>query len=472
MSPPPDSPRESPRAGPAGVFATEAVSSSQISAARPNQLALLGQRRFAPFFWTQFGGAANDNLFKFAFTVLVTYRAEAASPLPVGLMVNLIAGLYILPFVLFSATSGQLADKFDKAVLMRRVKLLEIAIMAVALWGFVTANVPALLACAFGMGLHSTLFGPAKYAYLPQHLSEAELTGGNGMTEMGTFVAILLGNLAGGLLMAFDAGPLYAGIACVGVAVAGAVVSRFIPRTVPVDPALRINWNPLSETMRNLRLAATDRTVLQALLAISWMWAYGVAFLTQFPMLAKDVLGGDEAVASLLLVVFSIGVGLGSLACEWLARGRVEIGLVPLGAIGMTVFGVDLYFATAALPAVSTPMGVAAFVQDAAHWRVMADLFLLSASAGIYSVPLYALIQSHTPVSHRARIIAANNILNAIYMVVMSGYCAALLAASSSVPQLLLSVAGLNVLALALLLWRVPQFGRRFAAWALRRAPS
>ncbi|MGE0107352.1 MAG: MFS transporter, partial [Thiomonas sp.] len=283
--------------------------------ARPNQFALLGQRRFAPFFWTQFGGAGNDNLFKFAFTVMVAYRAEAASALSTGLMVNLIAALYILPFVLFSATSGQLADKYDKAVLMRRVKTLEIAIMALALWGFVTANVPALLACAFGMGLHSTLFGPAKYAYLPQHVNSAELTGANGMTEMGTFVAILLGNLAGGLVMTFDRGPLIAGLACVAVALLGWTAARFIPPTAAVDPQLRINWNPFTETARNLRLAAADRTVLQALLAISWMWFYGVAFLTQFPVFAKDVLGGNEAVASLLLAVFSIGIALGSVAC-------------------------------------------------------------------------------------------------------------------------------------------------------------
>lgn len=437
---------------------------------RPNQFALLRQRRFAPFFWTQFGGAGNDNLFKFAFTVMVAYRAEAASALSTGLMVNLIAGLYILPFVLFSATSGQLADKFDKAVLMRRVKTLEIAIMALALWGFVTANLPALLVCTFGMGLHSTLFGPAKYAYLPQHLNKAELTGGNGMTEMGTFVAILLGNLAGGLLMTFARGPLLAGLACVAVALLGWAAARFIPRTVAVDPALPINWNPFTETARNIRLAAADRTVLQALLAISWMWFYGVAFLTQFPVFARHVLGGNEAVASLLLAVFSIGIALGSLACEWLARGRVEIGLVPLGAIGMTLFGVDLYFAVQGLPHAAALQGVAAFMQQSAHWRVMLDLFLLSASAGIYSVPLYALIQHHTPVTHRARVIAANNIINAIYMVVCSGYCAALLVAGVSVPALLLSVALLNALAAGWLIWRQPLYGQRFLVWARRRA--
>ena len=438
---------------------------------RPNQFVLLGQRRFAPFFWTQFGGAGNDNLFKFAFTVLVAYRAEAGSALSAGLMVNLIAGLYILPFVLFSATSGQLADKFDKAVLMRRVKTLEIAIMLLALWGFVAGSVPALLACAFGMGLHSTLFGPAKYAYLPQHLNPAELTGGNGVTEMGTFVAILLGNLAGGGLMAFDRGPLLAGLSCVGVALLGWAAARFIPATPPVEPQLRINWNPFTETARNLRLAGRDPVVLQALLAISWMWFYGVAFLTQFPVFARHVLGGNEAVASLLLAVFSVGVGLGSLACEALARGRVEIGLVPLGAIGMTAFGADLYFATRGLPPVAALQGVGPFVGDPAHWRVIADLFLLSASAGVYSVPLYALIQHHTPVTHRARVIAANNILNAIYMVVCSGYCAALLVAGASVPLVLLSVALLNALAGIWLVWRQPVYGRRFVAW-LRRSPA
>ncbi|MGC8807964.1 MAG: MFS transporter, partial [Thiomonas sp.] len=437
--------------------------------ARPNQFVLLGQRRFAPFFWTQFGGAGNDNLFKFAFTVMVAYRAEASSALSTGLMVNLIAALYILPFVLFSATSGQLADKFDKAVLMRRVKTLEIAIMALALWGFVAGNMAALLVCTFGMGLHSTLFGPAKYAYLPQHLNTAELTGGNGMTEMGTFVAILLGNLAGGLLMTFDAGPLLAGLACVVVALLGWLAARFIPATPPVDPQLRINWNPFSETARNIRLAAADRTVLQALLAISWMWFYGVAFLTQFPVFARDVLGGNEAVASLLLAVFSVGIAFGSLACEWLARGRVEIGLVPLGAIGMTAFGVDLYFAVQGLPHAAALQDVAAFVQQRAHWRVMLDLFLLSASAGMYSVPLYALIQHHTPITHRSRVIAANNILNAIYMVVCAGYCAALLAAGVSVPALLLSVALLNAVAALWLVWRQPLYGQRFLAWARQR---
>ncbi len=439
--------------------------------ARPNQFALLRQRRFAPFFWTQFGGAANDNLFKFAFTVMVTYRAQAGAAVSPGLMVNLIAALYILPFVLFSATSGQLADKLAKDRLMRGVKLLEIGIMALALWGFAAGNLAALLTCAFGMGVHSSVFGPAKYAYLPQHLSAAELTGGNGMTEMGTFVAILLGNLAGGLLMSLRQGPWLAGSACVLVALGGWAASRRIPSTPALDAGLRVRWNPLRETLANLRLAARDPMLLQALLAISWMWFYGVAFLTQFPVFAKDVLGGDEQVASLLLVVFSVGVGLGSLACEWLARGRVEPGLVPLGALGMSAFGVDLYLAAHSAVSPGPLLGVGTFVAQPAHWRVMGDLFGLSASAGVYSVPLYALIQHHTPGSHRARVIAANNILNALYMIVCTGYCAALLGLGVSVPALLLSIALLNLAAVAWLLWRQPLYGRRFVAW-LRRQPQ
>ena len=442
------------------------------TADRPNQFALLRQRRFAPFFWTQFGGAANDNLFKFAFTVMVTYRVQAGAALSPGLMVNLIAALYILPFVLFSATSGQLADKLPKDRLMRGVKLLEIGIMALALWGFATANLGALLACAFGMGVHSSLFGPAKYAYLPQHLSAAELTGGNGMTEMGTFVAILLGSLAGGLLMSLPQGPWLAGGACLLVALAGWAASRRIPPTPALDPALRVRWNPLRETLCNLRLAAGDPVLLQALLAISWMWFYGVAFLTQFPVFAKNVLGGNEQVASLLLVVFSVGVGLGSVACEWLARGRIEPGLVPLGAVGMSAFGVDLYLSAHLAPAPGPLLGVGAFLAQPAHWRVMGDLFGLSASAGVYSVPLYALIQRHTAATHRARVIAANNILNALYMIVCAGYCAALLAAGLTVPQLLLSVAVLNLLASGWLLVRQPMYRSRLVAWLSRRSEA
>ena len=432
----------------------------------PNQFALLGQRRFAPFFWVQFLGAGNDNLFKFAFTVMVTFGTAGATGLAPALVVQLIAALFILPFLLFSATSGQLADKFDKAVLIRFVKSLEIVIMLIALYGFTAKNVPSLLACTFLLGVHSTLFGPVKYAYLPQHLNERELTGGNGMVEMGTFVAILFGNVVGGLLIAVpEVGPQYVAWGCMGVAVLGRVSAQFVPRADATDASLRINWNPFSETLRNLRLARESPVVFRSLLGISWMWFFGAVFLTQFPSFAKDVLGGNERVASLLLVVFSIGIAIGSLLCEGLSRRHVEIGLVPFGAFGMSVFSIDLYFASRGLSHGATAQALGPFVTSPQNWRVMVDLLLLALFAGLYSVPMYALIQMRSRPSHRSRIIAANNILNALFMIVSAGMAALLLKAGVSVPQIFLITGLLNLLVAGYIFLLVPEYLLRFIAW-------
>jgi 1-acyl-sn-glycerol-3-phosphate acyltransferase len=434
--------------------------------AHSNQFALLGQRRFAPFFWVQFLGAGNDNVFKFAFTVMVTYQLQVAW-LPASQAGLVIGALFILPYLLFSATSGQLADKYPKEVLIRFVKSLEIAIMAVAAWGFHAQNVPLLLACVFLMGLHSTLFGPVKFAYLPQHLNERELTGGNGMVEMGTFVAILLGNVIGGLLIAVpQVGPDYVAAACLLLAVVGRAFAQAIPSSPATDPGLAINWNPFTETWRNLKLAHQSTVVFRSLLGISWMWFFGAVFLSQFPVFAREVLHGNEQVASLLLVVFSVGVGVGALLCEMLSRRHVEIGLVPLGAIGMTLFSVDLYFASRALPPADA-LKLGAFLAQPAHWRVLADLFLLSLFAGIYSVPMYALIQLRSQPTHRARIIAANNILNALFMIVSSLMVGALLAAGFTVPQVFLVVGLLNAVVAFYIFMLVPEYLLRFLAWVL-----
>ena len=433
-----------------------------------NQFALLTQRRFAPFFWTQFLGAGNDNLFKFAFTVMVTYQLQV-SWLPAQQAGLVIGALFILPFVLFSATAGQLADKLDKTRLIRFVKTLEIAIMALAACGFITANVPALLSCVALMGLHSTLFGPVKFAYLPQQLDEHELTGGNGMIEMGTFVAILLGSLTGGLLIARpEVGARDAAIACVAVAVLGRLVAQFIPLSPATDPGLKINWNPITETWRNLKLAHEQLAVFRSLLGISWMWFFGAVFLANFPSFAKDVLHGDEQVASLLLVVFSVGIGSGSLLCEVFSRRHVEIGLVPLGAIGMSVFAIDLYFASHALPP-SAVLGLGAFLAQPQHWRVLADLCLLALFAGLYSVPMYALIQLRSAPTHRARIIAANNILNALFMIVSSVLAGALLGAGLSVPGLFLAVGLANAVVAGYIFLVVPEYLLRFIAFMVTR---
>lgn len=434
----------------------------------PNQFALLSQRRFAPFFWVQFLGAGNDNLFKFAFTVMVTYQLHVSwlPPESAGLVIG---ALFILPFLLFSATSGQLADKLDKAVLIRFVKTLEIGIMLLAGWGFIAHNVPALLLCVALMGLHSTLFGPVKFAYLPQHLSERELTGGNGMVEMGTFVAILLGNVAGGLMIAIpETGARDTAWACVALAVLGRVLAQAVPVSAPTDPTLKINWNPFSETWRNLLLARQNVVVFRSLLGISWMWFFGAVFLSQFPSFARSVLHGNEQVASLLLVVFSIGIGTGALLCEMLSRRHVEIGLVPLGAIGMSVFSIDLYFASRALPP-ALGLSLSQFIDQAAHWRVMADLALLSLFAGIYSVPMYALIQLRSQPTHRARIIAANNILNALFMIVSSIGVGLLLGLHFTIPQVFLIVGLLNAVVAFYIFMLVPEYLLRFVAFVLTR---
>ncbi|KIQ35897.1 glycerol acyltransferase [Variovorax paradoxus] len=436
--------------------------------AHANQFALLKQRRFAPFFWTQFAGAANDNLFKFAFTVMVTYQLQL-SWMPPAMAGLAIGALFILPFLLFSATAGQLTDKFDKTKMIRFVKNLEIAIMLIAAWGFVTANAVVLLGCVFLMGLHSTLFGPVKFAYLPQVLDSRELTGGNGMVEMGTFVAILLGQVAGGLLVAVpQIGHTSVAVACVLLALVGRAVAQAIPQAPATDPGLVINWNPFSETWRNLKLAHGNVVVFRSLLGISWMWFFGAVFLSQFPNFAKEVLHGDEQVASLLLVVFSVGIGVGSLLCETLSRRQVEIGLVPLGAIGMSVFAIDLYFASRALPKVAE-MGLGAFVHQPAHWRVMADLALLSLFAGLYSVPMYALIQLRSQPTHRARIIAANNILNALFMIGSSVIAGALLGAGFTIPQIFLFTGIANAVVAFYIFMLVPEYLLRFVAWVLSR---
>ena len=403
---------------------------------------------------------------------MVTYQISV-SWLPPALAGLVIGALFILPFLLFSATSGQLTDKFEKTRIIRFVKNLEVGIMLIAAVGFLSNNVnvqvPVLLGCTFLMGLHSTLFGPVKFAYLPQALNERELTGGNGMVEMGTFVAILLGNIVGGLMVAIPkVGADYVAIACVALALAGRVVSQFIPLAPASDPGLKINWNPVTETWRNLKLANANTVVFRSMLGISWMWFFGAVFLSQFPSFAKEVMHGNEQVASLLLVVFSIGIATGSLLCEVLSKRHVEIGLVPLGAIGMSVFAVDLYFASRGLPP-SPVMTLASFMTQPAHWRVMLDLALLSLFAGLYSVPMYALIQLRSQPTHRARIIAANNILNALFMIVSAILAGALLKAEFSIPQIFLFVGLANAVVAFYIFLLVPEYLLRFFAFILSR---
>ncbi|BCF87964.1 MULTISPECIES: MFS transporter [Paraburkholderia] len=433
-----------------------------------SQFRLLRERRFAPFFWTQFLGAMNDNVFKIGFTSLVTYQAARFSGVNADTAAFLISAIFILPFVLFSATSGQIADKYDKAMLTRFVKTFEIGVMLVGGAGFWLHNAVLLYLCTFLMGVHSTVFGPVKYAYLPQHLDKSELVGGNGMVEMGTFVAILFGTILGGAAAGSDAhGAAILAFGCVAIALIGRVASGFVPPSMPSQPDLRINWNPISETWRNLKLARQNRTVFLSLLGISWLWFVGATFLSSFFRFAKDVLSANPDVVTVLLATFSIGIGTGSLLCERLSKKRIEIGLVPLGSIGISVFAIDLFFASHALPGVTHLLTVGEFMAMHAHWRVLADLFLLAMFGGFYSVPLYALIQSRSQPSHRARIIAANNILNSLFMIVSALMAVALTSAGVGIPGLFLVTALLNVVVAIYIYSLVPEFLLRFVAWLM-----
>jgi 1-acyl-sn-glycerol-3-phosphate acyltransferase len=434
------------------------------------QFSLLKQARFAPFFATQFLGAFNDNLFKNALVVLLTFQAASWTTLAPELLANLAAGVFILPFFLFSATAGQLADKYDKAMLARLVKVLEMAIMLIAAVGFVLTSLPVLMLALFLLGCHSTLFGPVKYAILPQHLHADELVGGNALIEAGTFVAILIGTLAGGLLAGSVDHPAWIAAGGFLVALAGYLTSRGVPAAPAPVPDLTVNLNPLSETWRNITFARQNRTVFLSILGVSWFWLYGALFLAQFPAYAKNVLGGGEASVTLLLAVFTVGIGIGSMLCERMSGRHVEIGLVPFGSLGLTLFGIDLYFASPANLPGTTPHELWALLSLPAIWRVLFDLMMLGVFGGFFIVPLYALIQLRSAEETRARIIAANNILNALFMVVGALGAAALLGAGLSIPALFALAALLNALVAIYIYGLVPEFLLRFIAWLLVKA--
>jgi 1-acyl-sn-glycerol-3-phosphate acyltransferase len=432
-----------------------------------SQFSLLKQRRFAPFFWTQFLGAFNDNVFKTAFLVVLTFDAAKWTTLDPSMLTNLIPGLFILPYVVFSATAGQIAEKMEKGRLTRIVKLLEIGIMSVAAIGWMTKSLPLLLSAVVGMGVHSALFGPVKYAYLPQHLKSEELVGGNGLVEMGTFVGILLGQVLGAWLVKFgpNGAALVAGATLI-FAVVGLLVSLRIPNSPAPAPELKINRNLLSETMRNLSFSRQNRTVFLSMLGNSWFWFYGAIILSQFPLYAKTYLHGDETVFVGLLTVFSIGVGAGSLLCEKLSGHKVEIGLVPFGAIGLSVFGAELYFASVAYTS-TAQLTLATMATTPGMARILIDIALLGVFGGLFIVPLFALIQTRCEPTHLSRTIGGMNILNAMFMIVAAGVAMLMHKMGFSIPEMFLATAVLNAVVALYIFSLVPEFLMRFLAWML-----
>lgn len=417
-----------------------------------SQFRLLGQRRFLPFYLTQFSGAFNDNLFKNALLLLITYSAGGLMGLSVNVVVNLAAFLFILPFFLFSGIAGEMADRYEKARIIRNVKLAEIVIMSVAAVGLWFGRYELLLVLLFLMGTQSTFFGPVKYAILPQVLSDDELVGGNGLVGMGTFVAILLGTIAAGLLMGFETAARLTAIGVVVMAVLGYLAARQVPATEPDGSGVTVRFRPVVETWRLMALAAERRQVLLAVLTISWFWFLGAAYLTQFPNFARTDLLGDETVVTLLLAMFTIGISIGAMMCERLTKHRITLGPVPWGALGLSLFGIDLYFAVPGDPVASTWVTL---LTDPVYLRVLVDLVGIGICGGLFIVPLYAFIQHETPRAKRARIIAALNVINALFMVVSALAGILVLGVLGfSIPGFFLLLSLLNGLVL-LVVWRL-----------------
>ncbi len=433
-----------------------------------NEFTLLKQRRFLPFFVTQFLGAFNDNVFKNALIILIAFQVAVADPAQVNTLINISAGLFVLPFFLFSATAGQLADKYEKSHLMRWIKLLEIIIMLGAAVGLILGNITLLIGLLFLMGCQSTLFGPVKYSILPQHLAPEELVGGNGWVQMGTFLAILTGTMVGGILIAIrDSGAWMVGATVVMVATLGFLASLFIPRAQPDAPDLRINWNPLTSTWPIINFTRGNRTVFLSVLGVSWFWFLGATYLAQLPNYTKLALGGDEHVVTLLLTLFAFGIGAGSLLCERLSGRQVELGLVPFGSIGLTLFGVDLYFAVTPVAPDAPLVGALEFLGGVGNWRIAADILLMGLFGGFYIVPLYALVQQRSAPSHRSRVIACNNIINALFMVLSAVLAITFLGLGLTIPQFLLLTALFNAVVAVYIFTLVPEFLMRFIVWIL-----
>ena len=427
-------------------------------------MALMRLKRFLPFFVTQFLGAFNDNVFKNALIIMITFGIADATT--VNNLVNIAAALFILPFMLFSALAGQLADRSDKSVYMQRIKLFEVLIMLLGAVGFYLNSIPILLAVLFCMGAQSAFFGPAKYAILPQHLKTRELTSGNALVESGTFLAILLGTIGGGILITVEEhGRTIVALFVVTVAVLGYLSSRGIPAAKPKQPELKLNFNLASESYRVVRHLGGNRTVMLCILGISWFWFLGTVYLTQFPNYTKLILGGDATVATLLLALFSVGIGAGSFICEKLSRGRIEAGLVPIGAIGMTVFGLHLGFFSP--EPISGTYDFVSFLSAPGSTRVLLDLFLISVFGGMYIVPLYTLVQHLSEEEHRARVIAANNIINTVFMVAAAVLAIVVLGAGFNISELFILISAINVLVAVYIFTRAPEFLFRMLGWLL-----
>lgn len=429
-----------------------------------SQFSLLTTRRFMPMFCTQFLGAFNDNIYKNSLVIFIAFTLADQATINSSILVIMAGGLFILPYFLFSALAGQLADKYEKSMIVRYVKLAEIIIMGLAIPGFATGNVTILMTVLFLMGTHSTFFGPLKYGILPQHLQLSELTGANGLVQMATYLAILGGTIIGGILVAIEGYGIYLVSALlIIVALAGWYASRFIPEAEPADSTIQIDWNLFRQAWRILRQSIVEKDTFIAMIAISWFWFLGASYLSLVPTYTRDVLGGDELVATLLLTAFSLGIGSGSLLCERLSRGHIEPGLVPVGALGLTLFAIDLFLIGDPVTVSPGVVGPMQFLSVMTNWRIISDLVCIGFFGGIYIVPLYAMIQNRSIPAFRSRTIAANNILNALFMVASALLVIGFIKLAMTIPQIYLLIGIMNLLVTGLIFFIFPEYLQRFS---------
>jgi acyl-[acyl-carrier-protein]-phospholipid O-acyltransferase/long-chain-fatty-acid--[acyl-carrier-protein] ligase len=412
-----------------------------------NQLSLLHVRRFLPLFLTQFLGAFNDNVFKNALVVLITYTLATSMQVNSEILVTAAAGIFILPFFLFSAVAGQLADKFEKSRLIRYIKIVEIILMLLAAVALLLHSIPMLMGVLFLIGTQATFFGPIKYSILPDHLAENELIAGNALLEAGTYLAIMLGTILGGILASLHAAPTLVATAVVLLAILGYITSLWIPSAKPACSDLKLTFNIIEETSAIIRNTMQNRNLALCIFGISWFWLVGATYLSQFPTYAKNVLGADSSIVTLFLTFFTLGIGIGSLYCNSLLKGRIHATYVPLAALGMTLFAIDLVLASQHVVTKSTQLlTLGQFLSHLQNWHVLLDLFFLSACGGIYAVPLYAILQNESEPAHRSRVIACNNIMNALFMVVAAVVTGTMLFLHFSVTDVFILIAAANLL--------------------------
>ncbi len=433
---------------------------------------LLFSKDFSPFFISQFLGALNDNIFRISFSTLITYYAGVLGVLNNPAYAYILSGLFIIPFLTLSNICGQIADKFPKNKVMIWVKKFEISIMVLAILGLWQHSFYTLLFCVFLLGVHSTLFGPVKYSYLPEHFAKNELIEPNALVEMSTFIAILCGSILGTSLAVYSYSIGYIqliGICCLFLSIGGLIAAKHVKSKSASDENLTIKYHLFSR--ESIKIVYNNQVLWLSTLAISWLWFIGIIFLNSFFSYAKDIIHGNENVLTLLLAIFSVGIGIGSIVCERLSRGYIEWGLVPIGAIGMSIFMFDLYFASTGIISIQNheaELGLLEFIQAFKNWRIIMDFFAVSFFSGIFSVPLYATMQAYSPAQYRSRVISVNNIMNALFMVIASLTGALWLAyLKFSLPSLYLFLAGLNLIVVIYIVYTIPAFFLRCIMWSV-----